>query len=268
MAGPWEKYKQAGARPVGPQDPKAPLDVEGKALANARIPVQTRGDELDNRQKEQDLRKGGGLGEQDQKFLNEMRAQIGGADETVRLLSDAAGAADRFGGGPTKAKWTKWGTAEEGGGLLDMLGALTIGMGIPQQQKEDWQTLTGLQNDAVLLKQMAQKGPQTESDAVRMQLASLSPSKYPRVNAQTIGAAALNARLLQRKPSFYTNWAAKHGSINALDKSGRTVDQAWQAFSGVAANAYKNDPRVKGLKANQGAKPKALPNGWKIERAD
>ena len=258
MAGPWEKYRQAGARPVGPQDPKVPLDVEGKALANARIPVQTRGDELSNRQKEQELRQGGGLSTQDQTFINAMREQVGGIDDVISTLKNAAQISDRV--NPDIARFAQWGTVGEGGGLADWIGSKMFGGLTTPRQKDDFQTLSALQNDAVLLKQQAQKGPQTEADAVRMQLSSLSPFKRNVPNAAIIGQASLNARLSQRRPGFYTEWAQKHGSVNAVDPQGRSVDQAWKAFSDTARRAYEANPaiqRIKGTKAKP--KPKSSP---------
>lgn len=252
MPGPWEKYGSVAPNPLKVREQQ--LDNTNKGLSNARIPVQIEGDQLNNAQTRQKLRQGGGLGEQDQKFINEMRAQIGDIDGLIRNVRSAAPVIDRYNPSPTKAFATEIATPkEEGSGLLDQAGAWVFNSLVSDQDKRDYQTLKRFQNEQVLGKQIEQKGPQTESDALRMQMTSLSPGKYKGNNAQIIGDTLLKARLLQRKPGFFTEWASKNGSINARAKDGKTVDQAWQEYTDAASRRYQSNLK--------GAKAKGKPQG-------
>lgn len=260
---------QGGMTQIGGPDPMKPLQRRatevGIAKTNqdiARTGVNIVGDKLSNAKTVQDMRKGGGLSEQDQTFLNNMRAQIGGIDETVSILGNAARLVDRFGTSPQKERRTRWGTEEADktgpiSGTLDWIGSKLFSA--KPQDQEDWQQLKGLQNDAVLLKQQAQKGPQTESDAIRMQLASMSPDKYGRVNAQILGNTMLQARLSQMKPGFYTKWAQENGSVNAVNRNGKTADQMWKTLADRARNDFMRSNTPK-----RTSKP-AQNDGWKIE---
>lgn len=252
-----------GLQRVGPASPatqKLPGEIEGQGLSNALARQKLGQTGMETQKTAQDLRKGGGLSEQDQNFINAIRTQVGGIDDTISTLSNAAQITDRM--NPDVARYAEWGTVGEGGGLGDWLGSKLFGGLTTPQQKDDFQTLSALQNEAVLLKQQAQKGPQTEADAIRMQLSSLSPFKRNVPNAAIIGQAALNARLAQRRPGFYTEWAQKHGSVNEVDQQGRSVDQAWKKFSDVARSSFEKNPAIKRIK---GARPKD--DGWKIEEA-
>lgn len=260
---------QSGMMQLGGADPMKPIQrrvaevgIEKTNQDIARTGVQMTGDRLSNAMTAQNLRKGGGLSEQDQTFLNNMRGQIGGIDETVSILSNAARLVDRFGTSPQKERQVRWATEESDktgpvSGTLDWLGSKLFSA--KPQEKEDWQQLKALQNNAVLLKQQEQKGPQTESDAIRMQLASMSPDKYGRVNAQILGNAMLQARLSQMKPGFYTKWAQENGSVNAVNRNGKTADQMWKTLADRARNDFMRSNTPK-----QSAKP-ARNDGWKIE---
>lgn len=254
-----------GVRPVGPRDSMQPLRVQGAELGNQRTAQQIDADKqmlpLQIRKAEAELAKAqidaarSRVSPEDQKFINTMRENTGAIGETLGLLRNAEGLTRRM--DPDTARWAKWGTVEDGGGITDWLGAKIFGGMTTPAQKEDYQNLTALQNDAVLLKQMAQKGPQTESDAVRMQLATLSPFKMRGPNATIIGNAALNAALSQRKPEFYTRWISRNGGLNSPDRQGRTVDQAWRQVEALAARDFRR---------NQTARPaKRKDDGWKIE---
>src|SRR3546814_9981784 len=95
----------------------------------------------------------------------------------------AAGSIDRLGTGPWRGKVLDMAIPEEGGGFGDTIGAATVGGamglfgGLPEQTITDFQNLKGLQSGRVLKQQIAQKGPQTESDAARMKLTEISPSR-------------------------------------------------------------------------------------------
>lgn len=201
----------------------------------------------------------------DAAFIKTLRDQSQGAGMSARTLKNAASAIDRLGTGPYRAKMLSAAIPEEGGGVLDAMGGALFGWMPDQQTKDDWQTLQALQNKAVLDKQIEQKGPQTDSDALRMKMASLSPYKTQKANAEIVGTTMLDAELMKQKPDFYTRWATKYGSLNSLSPGGQSVDKAWDALQTDAVNRFNADPRMK--KIREGGAPRPAQNtGWKVER--
>lgn len=274
MPTPWERRAATRGGPVmvAPPSPKLPVEIrQGNASASsseasagrttALTPLEVRNMDLKNQEMQRGLRQ---LSPADQQFLNSMRTSTGDMGDTIRTLGNAAHALDRLNPGPVRATALSAAIPEEGGGLLDKIGGIAFG-GLPEQStKNDWQTVQALRNEAVLAKQIAQKGPQTDSDAIRMQMASLDPYKYIKPNAEILGAGMLQAKLAQHKPDFYTRWANKYGSINAVSPSGQTADAAWSNLMNDAQRRYDSDPRIKQLRGGE-PKPKAN-DGWKIER--
>lgn len=228
----WDPAPSGGFRPLAPPAPKqaTPLTPQESAYTNARTALTNR-----------NVREGGGLGEQDQKFINEMRTQIGGIDEVIRDIRNGAKVVDRFGTSPGKAFVSRIATPKadpDKSGILDQAGAKLFGGLVSEQDKRDFQTLEYLKNRAVLAAQVAQKGPQTESDAIRMAMTGIQPGNYKEANAKILNEAMLRAQLLQRKPGFYTRWAQKYGSIQSIDPKGRSVDDAW---NGMTADAFRRN---------------------------
>src|SRR3546814_9213428 len=94
---------------------------------------------------------------------------------------------------------------EEGGGFGDTIGAATVGVarglfgGLQEQTITDFQNLKGLQSGRVLEQQIAQKGPQTESDAARMKLTEIIPYRTKAANQEIIASGALKAAAAARK---------------------------------------------------------------------
>jgi len=193
--------------------------------------------------------------------------QAQGASGVSRTLGNAAVAIDRLGTGPMRAKMLSAAIPEEGGGFLDTVGGALFGGLVSKQEQDDWQTLQALQNEAVLGKQIEQKGPQTDSDALRMKLASISPYKTGKANAEVVGSTMLGSELLKHKPDFYTKWANKYGSLSAVSPGGQTVNSAWEAAQADALRRYNSDPRIQRMRAGQPA-PKRQDTGWKVERIE
>jgi hypothetical protein len=81
----------------------------------------------------------------------------------------------------------------------------------------------------VLGEQILQKGPQTESDAARMQLTEISPSKSTNVNREIIEAGKHKANRVRAKAAFYTKFANHYG-LNGVNPKGMTADQLWVAM--------------------------------------
>jgi hypothetical protein len=195
----------------------------------------------------------GRLSVQDNKFLNEVRATSQAGIDARNEYMRAAGAIDRFGTGPWKARLYDAAIPQENGGFFDALGAAVIGGparllgGVTPQGVDDFQTLKGLQSERVLSTQIAQKGPQTESDAARMQLTEISPYKTPEANRRVINSGIRKAALGAAKADFFTKWATQYG-LNGLDDKGQTVDARWAQAS---KRALTVQPRLPG-RANAG----------------
>lgn len=209
----------------------------------------------------------GKLSVQDNKFLNELRPASQAGIDAQNEYYRAAQAIDRFKPSPWRGKLHDMALPQENGGMGDALGAAVMGpilrgVGVVTPQSvDDFQTLKGLQSERVLSTQLAQKGPQTESDAARMQLSEISPYKSKKANVAVIDAGMRKATLGANKADFYTRWVSKYG-LNGLDEGGRSVDNAWFEVSRTARN-----PKPK--KANAyGMVPGAVEDGFQYLGGD
>lgn len=268
---PFAKYATANPFTVAPADKykEAGLQNEAARLALARetnaraAAAQAQAAQIAANQRRQNP-----ISPADATFIRGLMEQGQGATGMARTIENAAGAIDRLGTGPMRAKMLSAAIPEEGGGVMDTLGGAMFGGLVNKQTVDDWQTLRALQNSAVLDKQIEQKGPQTDSDALRMKLASISPDKTVKANAEVIGQTMLGSQLMKHKPDFYTKWANKYGSLTAVSPGGQTVNSAWDALQNDAMNRYNNDPRIKAMRAGQPAQQKRQDTGWKVERIE
>ena len=178
---------------------------------------------------------------QDRTALNAIREATAPAADTMNEYRQAEGAAKRLGTGPWRGRLLDAAIPEERGGFGDALGAALVGGpmklfgALPQQTIDDFQRLKGLQSQRVLTTQMAQKGPQTESDAARMQLTEVSPYKSLAANQSVINQGGRKAFLESKKTGFYTQWANRFG-LNGLNERGQSVDDVW---NGVRDKVYR-----------------------------
>lgn len=192
--------------------------------------------ELDH-YRQQGLTKGsiGKLGVQDNKALNEMRDAHSSALTVNRDYREVAGALDRTNMSPAKAAWLETMVPSEDGGFFDKLGA-AIGQGaqglglLDPQTVTDYQTLRGLQSKRVMDAQIAQKGPQTEADAARLQLGEVSPLKTKDANIAVMKRGMADAVLAKRKLPFFQKWANQYG-LNGVNSRGESADDAWRRVS-------------------------------------
>lgn len=201
----------------------------------------------------------GGLSVQDNKALNEMRDAHSAGLKVNRDYREVARTLDRGNVTPLNASFLKAFIPEEGGGLLDGIGGAIGSLFIDQQTRDDFNALRALQSGRVMDAQIAQKGPQTEADAARLQLAEVSPWKSKKANLGVMMRGMADATLAKRKLPFMQQWANKYG-LNGVDERGRTADQAWGE---VAKRVYavgnnRSAPKATGRSAGN--------NGWKIER--
>lgn len=263
----------AQSGPQMPSDPAYPYkgqaaatDINNTRASTNRTVVQTRGDTLDNQSKVRTLRQNP-LSDKDQALINSMRLSQGDLSGVLRDITAAQGAVDRFQPSPGKGVDYAASVPTDDDGWL---GARIKGIngwfnGVTPQGVEDYQTLLGLQNQSVLNSQIAQKGPQTESDAIRMKLAGVSPNKDVRPNAQLLAEQQYDLMMKQARPGFYVNWANRLGSTQALNAQGKTADDVWNEQYRRGYERMRRDPRYNG----KGPPRKPAPGkGWKVERID
>jgi len=177
---------------------------------------------------------GGGkkMSVQAQNFLNNLSQQAADAGETRRVYERARQDVKTLQPGPYRGALMQAATPEDNGGFFDRLGAIAIGGplrligAITPQETEAYQHMRGLQSQQVLQAQLAQKGPQTESDAARMMLTELSPGKTAAVNNDVINKGISKADRARAKSIFYSHFANKWG-LNGVSPHGYTADQLW-----------------------------------------
>lgn len=174
------------------------------------------------------------LSVQDNKALNEMRDGHSAGLKVNRDYREIAKMLDRGRVTPDNAGLLKAFIPEEGGGFFDWIGGKIGNNFIDQQTKDDFNTFKSLQSGRVMDAQIAQKGPQTEADAARLQLAEVSPYKSKQANLGVMMRGMADATLAKRKLPFMQKWANKYG-LNGVDPRGRTADEAWR---GVADKVY------------------------------
>ncbi len=99
------------------------------------------------------------------------------------------------------------------------------------------QTFEAFTNDLVMQQQLAQKGPQTESDAKRLQMTQAQLSNTPEANALNIAyRKAMNNRLIEQE-RFNAKWSKDHkGTLEG-------ADDAW--FSGKGGTSIWEEPTLK-----------------------
>lgn len=216
------------------------LALARQAAANSQSAAQRAG-EINARNMRQNP-----LSAADQAFINKMRTELGDMPAVLRDITAAQRAVDDFQPYPGKGILYSAGTPTDDDGPISGTMKGIVGAALPDKSQEDYQTLSRLQNASVLNAQIAQKGPQTESDAVRMKLTSVSPNKSVRPNAELLAENQYDAMLKMERPAFYTYWANKLGSTQALNSKGQTADQVWNAQYQRGLQRMRRDPRFKG----------------------
>lgn len=174
---------------------------------------------------------GGKLSQTNEKFFNDLRNQANDAAEARRIYEAAEKPINTFRPGPGRGRAYQIFTPEEGGGVMDtiggVVGAIPRAFGAFSKPETDaYQQLRGYQSEQVLRRQLEQKGPQTESDAARLALTELSPSKTREVNMEIIRRGKERAARSQARAIHYQRFAQRWG-LNGKDAQGRTADEIW-----------------------------------------
>lgn len=171
------------------------------------------------------------LSQTTEKFFNQLRDQANDAAEARRIYQGAEDPIRRLHPSPGRGRFMQMMTPEEGGGVLDTIGGIVgtvprVLGAITPDETNAYQQLRGYQSQQILRRQLEQKGPQTESDAARLALTELSPSKSVPVNEDIINKGIARTARAQARAVFYTRFASKWG-INGRDAQGRTADEIW-----------------------------------------
>lgn len=245
------------SRPAGGPAPNPTYDLEAPKM-QGEIANTT----LDNQTKEKNLRQNP-LSDRDAALINTMRLGLGDMPAVLRDITAAQRAVDRFEPAPGRGTLYGAGTPTDEDGLVVSGLKRVLGGVLPDQSQEDYQTLSGLQNASVLNAQIAQKGPQTESDAVRMKLTSVSPNKDVRPNAQLLAEQQYDAQMKMERPSFYTYWANQLGSTQALNSKKQAADQVWTQQYQRGLQQMRNDSRYQGRKLQNAPRKQNRVIDWK-----
>jgi hypothetical protein len=167
--------------------------------------------------------------------LEARRTQLTAANELNQNNQAAIPASNRLNSGPYRGMLLDAAipNPDNKGGMLDSLGAWTLGPlarmtgAITPQDVQDYQTVKRAENQAVLAKQLPQKGAQTESDAARMAMTGVSTSNSPRQNLTVQRHDAAAQAYLAAKTAFETAWTNKYG-LNGLNEQGQDITTAFQ----------------------------------------
>lgn len=266
----------ASGRPVGraqpPRDPtfpyqapKAQADIAQSQAGTVNTQVSTQrtlgqmvGDALANETAAKTLAQNP-ISAADQAFINKQREGAQGINKLISDIDAGASTVDRFQPAPGKGILYGAGTPTDDDYATTVLAKKLVGEFLPDDQQENWQRLTGLQNSAVLAGQQQQAGVQTEGDALRQKLTAISPNKSVRVNAQVLADARYDAGMAQQRPGFYTFWANQNGSLNALNKDGKSADQVWNEFYQQGLAKMRRSPTYTGRAGNGRASTAGAP---------
>lgn len=237
MAGPWEKYQQQGgsvftlppnAQTVRQNERQDRNDARVAGNDMRRLATEAARLKLDQQAQAATLSKNP-ISEKDQAMINSMRLGQGDLPGVLRDITGAQQAVDRFQPAPGRGSNYSWAVPEDGDWPVTAWAKNRIAdaAGVTQQDKDNYQSLLRLQNQAVLNAQLAQKGPQTDSDAIRMKLAGISPNMGIGPNARLLAEQQYDALMKQQRPAFYEYWANRLGSTHALNGQGKSADQVW-----------------------------------------
>lgn len=257
--------------PVNPEFPyKGPQAgaTLGKTQADTtKTIVDTQGSRLDNEKKAAEIAAANRsltqnpISEKDQSYLNVMRMNAGDLSGLLRDIGSAQEAVDRFKPSPGKGVLYEAGIPSDDDSLVStFLQNNVVAPFLDPQAIQDYQKLRSTQASATLAQSQAQKGPQTEADAIRMKLAGVSPNVDVLPNAQILAEQQYNADMGQRKPGFYTYWANQLGSLSALNRDKKSVDQVWNEQYGRGLKQLKRSPGYRGMFGKGRAAPAKQPD--------
>ncbi len=179
-----------------------------------------------------ELKEQGAKGEANVKYYTELKAQADAARKENAILSSLEKNPLNTGRGvpltSAAAAWLTYGGM--GGDKVRQLAANS-------------ETFQRDAMDLVLTKQIAQKGPQTEADAKRMELTVASLGNTREANAAIIKFAKAQAKRTIQQQEFYNDWWRKKRTYEG-------ADEAW--FEGTGGQSLFEDPELKSLAPSSG----------------
>jgi len=148
---------------------------------------------------------------------------------------------------------TGWGT-EAKAAAAGMLGAL--GVKDAERYASDAQSFKAASMEVVLQKQLAQKGPQTESDALRIQQTGAQLGNTADANRFVIAVARAQNNRQIKQQRFFDDYWRKHSTYEG-------AEDAW--YSGEGGKSLFDEPALQSTKAAPpGPKPGASANGFTL----
>lgn len=164
----------------------------------------------------------------DMKMLTEASNEAAKARDSARNFSRAEKAVKDFGTGPVKSWIMDAITAEDGGGVLDSVGAIVgapVRALIPQRTKNAYDQLRTVSAGSALAGSEQLKGAASDADMRLLKTRGLSPYKSEAENLRIIEEAKRDAGLAQTRASFKSHWISRYGSVANPDRNGRTFEQ-------------------------------------------
>lgn len=147
---------------------------------------------------------------------------------------------------------TGFGTEAKAAGAK-ILGAL--GVKDAEKYATDTQTFQSNAIQAVLQKQLEQKGPQTESDAQRIEQIGSQLGKTKAANEFILSVAKEQLRRDMGQRDFYTNWRKQTGSFNGAEDAWFAADGGKSLFDRPALKKFAVSGEAALQPAPTGARP-------------
>lgn len=206
---------------------------------------------------------GGGTTADDKKALNTAQDQANAASATERLYDNVEPAIKRFDGGPMKGTIYDMVMPSSGGGFWDGVGSFLgspVRALLPSQDKSDYKAIDTARQNRIALRQMEQKGVQTEGDAKRYGKSDIDATNYTANNLNIIRQNRVEAELTKMRAYMQSKWVAQYGSTSHASPNGTTYSQA-------VDNATKDYMQGTAQRVLHPAPPstrRAPNNGWSV----
>lgn len=167
----------------------------------------------------------------DVKYLKGLNDTASASGDFARMATQAAPAIQKFGPsgtGPLTAGFLDAITPDEGGGVMDTVGATLGTLFRPLISDQTWKArdqLRSLSAQVALKGSQMMKGSSSDKDTAIMKTAGISPYKTVPENQRLVHEARYAAGLDQARSIAAARWVARNGSIAAPAKNGMTFPQ-------------------------------------------
>lgn len=183
------------------------------------------------------------------KELDRQRQGAAGAAEAKIRAAESVAALERLDSGPFRGAVLDMAIPTTGGGFWDGLGAAVVGApmrmtgAINDKTIADYQTANRNATLDTRQSETGEKGVQTEGDAARTLLSTLTPHT---ADPQEIGKS-INEKADRQiaRTDFYTRWAQTYGSTAGVDEYGRSVEKAFSDHMIKGAPIVTKKPTIR-----------------------